>query len=216
MFTLFLISCGLGAMLVWLAHILRIRKLVRNEAARKLVHFAHALTIIGWPIFAGYWLVIVGEIFFVGAVLAAQEYKIFHELRHIDRKTWGEFFFPAGIICLALLTPPIWIFVIAVLLLGLADGAAAIIGTRYKSQQYKVFGQRKSVAGSLTFFAVAVLVVLVTLVAIPNNVSIERFLLAVIGVPLLTTIAENASPYGSDNLTIPIIVYLSFVGLQLT
>ena len=215
MLILLAISCALGASLVWLAHILRVKKLVRNEVARKLVHFAHALTIVGWPIFVGYWLVIFGEVLFVAAVLAAQEYKIFHELRQIDRKTWGEFFFPAGVIILALLTPPIWLFVIAIMLLGLADGAAAIVGKRLKSYRYKVFGQQKSVAGSLAFFTVAVAVVAVALVALPNNVGVERFMLAVIGIPLLTTIAENASPYGSDNLTIPLIVYLGFAGLQL-
>lgn len=215
MLILLLISCVLGASLIWLAHILRIKKLVRNEVARKLVHFAHALTIVGWPIYVGYWLVVVGELVFIGAVILAQEYRIFHELRQIDRKTWGEFFFPAGVICLALLMPPIWVFVIAILLLGLADGAAAIVGKRIKSHQYHVFGQRKSVAGSLAFFSVAVAVVLIALVALPNNVSIERFLLAVIGIPLLTTVAENASPYGSDNFTIPLIVYAGFAGLQL-
>ena len=98
MSTLLLISCALGASLVWLAHVLRVKKLVRNEVARKLVHFAHALTIVGWPIFVGYWLVVVGELVFVAAVIVAEEYKIFHELRQIDRKTWGEFFFPAGLL----------------------------------------------------------------------------------------------------------------------
>lgn len=215
MLLLFLISGALGFSLVWLAHILRVRKLISNEAARKLVHFAHALVIVGWPIYAGYWLVILGELLFVGAVLAAQEYKIFTELRQIDRKTWGEFFFPAGVICIALIAPPIWIFVIAVLLLGLADGAAAIIGKRFKSHSYKVFGHKKSVAGTLAFFTVAVVVVLAVLVAIPDSVPTKQFLLAVVGVPLLTAFTENVSPYGSDNLTIPLVVYFAFEGLRL-
>lgn len=215
MLVLFIISCALGVSLVWLAHILRIKRLVSNEAARKLVHFAHALVIVGWPIYAGYWLVIFGEILFVGAVLAAQEYRMFTELRQIDRKTWGEFFFPIGVISLALLAPPIWLFVIAVLLLGLADGAAAIIGKRLKSHTYKIFGHKKSVAGTLAFFTVAVVVVLAVLVAIPESVPTSQFLLAVIGVPLLTALTENVSPYGSDNLTIPLVVYFSFQGLQL-
>lgn len=140
---------------------------------------------------------------------------MFTELRQIDRKTWGEFFFPIGVISLALLAPPIWLFVIAVLLLGLADGAAAIIGKRFKSHTYKVFGHKKSVAGTLAFFTVAVVVVLAVLVAIPESVPTRQFLLAVIGVPLLTALTENVSPYGSDNFTIPLVVYCAFQGLQL-
>ena len=96
MLVLLAISCVLGLSLVWLAHMLRVRKLVTNEVARKIVHLAHAMVVVGWPVFVGYWLVIVGELVFLAAVLAAQEYRIFRELRQIDRKTWGEFFFPSG------------------------------------------------------------------------------------------------------------------------
>ena len=212
---LFTIGCLLGLSLVGLAYFLRGRKLIRNETARKLVHFAHALVVAGWPVFIGYWFVIVGELVFLTAVLIAQEYRLFHQLRQINRKTWGEFFFPLGVIVLAVIAPPTWIFVSALLLLGLADGAAALVGKRLKSKQYKIFGHKKTVAGSLAFFGVSVVVMAAVLLTSQTGLSGQRFWLVVLLIPFITTIPENLSPYGSDNLTVPIIVYVSLAGLGL-
>jgi phytol kinase len=215
MLWLFALSAVLGLSLVALADYLQKRKHIKNETARKMVHFAHAFVVAGWPVFFGYWFVIIGEILFLGVVLAAQEYKIFHGLRKVPRKTWGEFFLPLGLIWLALLAPPYWVFISAVMLLGLADGMAAIVGTRIKSKQYKFIGIKKSVAGTLAFFMVAVLVMSVILRFSNVSISANERLLTVIVLPLILTIIENISPYGSDNLTIPLAVYvgLSYIGI---
>ena len=214
MLVLLAISCVLGLSLVWMAHVLRVRKLLKNEVARKIVHLAHAMVVVGWPVFVGYWLVIVGELVFLAAVLAAQEYRIFHELRQIDRKTWGEFFFPLGVLLLALLAPPVWVFVASILFLGLADGAAAIVGTRLKSHSYTIFGHNKTLAGSLAFFSVAVVVLLAIFAIVQQDVTPAHFLLTLLVVPLAATLTENFSPYGSDNLTIPLVVYFSLAALN--
>ena len=207
------ISGFLGLSLVLLAYLLRAKKRIDNETARKLVHFAHALVVAGWPAFIGYWFVIVGEIIFLGVVVVDREYKLFHQLKEINRKSWGEFFFPLGVIGLALIAPPTWVFVISLLLLGLADGAAAIIGQHIQSLSYNVFGYKKSLAGSLAFFGVALTIILAVLTAVPTGIDAHHFLLAVLIVPLITTIVENISPYGSDNLTVPLAVYISLLGL---
>lgn len=212
---LFALNCALGLGLIALAYALKNRKLIHNETARKLVHFAHALVVAGWPVFFGYWFVILGELAFLGAVIIAQEYRLFHALRQIGRKTWGEFFFPLGVIIMAIIAPPVWVFVTALLLLGLADGAAAIVGTRIKSKAYKIFGHKKTIAGSLAFFAVSALVMFGVLLIGPELVGLRQFWLVVLGIPVVATIVENISPYGSDNLTVPLVVYFSAAYLGL-
>ena len=211
---LFYISGFLGVLLVLLAYFLQVKKRIDNETARKLVHFAHALVVAGWPALIGYWFVIIGELVFLCVVLVDREYKLFHHLREINRKSWGEFFFPLGVIGLALITPPTWVFVIALLVLGLADGAAAIVGQHVKSWQYMIFGYKKTLAGSFAFFVVAMLIVLAVLLTVPVGIDQHHKVLAILVVPLLTTFVENISPYGSDNLTVPLSVYLSLLGLR--
>ena len=215
MLLLFALNCALGLSLILFTYSLKNKKYINNEAARKLVHFAHAFVVAGWPVFIGYWFVILGELLFLGAVLLAQEYRLFHSLRQIGRKTWGEFFFPVGVIILALIAPPVWVFVEALLLLGLADGTAAIVGKRVKTKAYMVFGYKKTVGGSLAFLGVSVLVMVVVLWANPGNVTLEQFWVVVFAVPLAATLAENLSPYGSDNLTVPLVVYFGIASLGL-
>lgn len=205
------ISCILGLSLIGLTYYLKSKHKVHNETARKLIHFAHALTVAGWPVFVGYWFVIVAELIFLAVVLAAQEYKIFHSLRKIDRKTWGEFFFPLGVIILALIAPPTWVFAMALILLGLADGTAAIIGKRSKKFHYELFGHKKTLAGTLAFYMVALLVVLIAVATISDRLLPMQVLAAVVTIPLLTTFIENISPYGSDNMTVPLAVYFGLL-----
>ncbi len=211
MIILFGLSCFLGALLVSLTYILKSRHLIQNETARKLIHFAHALTVAGWPVFIGYWFVILAEILFLAVVLAAQEYKLFHSLRKIDRKTWGEFFFPIGVITLALIAPSTWVFASSLILLGLADGTAAIIGKRAKKYNYKLFGHKKSLAGTVSFYLVAQLVIIVTIAAVSDQLLPSQVWAAIVTIPLLTTFVENVSPYGSDNFTVPLAVYLGLL-----
>jgi phytol kinase len=215
MLVLFALNCALGLGLIGLAYLLKSRKLIHNETARKLVHFAHALVVAGWPVFFGYWFVIFGELVFLAAVVVAQEYRLFHQLRQIGRKTWGEFFFPIGVITLAVIAPPVWVFVAALLLLGLADGAAAIVGTRLKTKAYKVFGHKKTVGGSIAFLGVSALVMLTVLLIAPEVINVQKFWLVVLGIPLAATIVENISPYGSDNFTVPLVVYFGVASLGL-
>ncbi len=215
MLLLFGLNCLFGLSLVGFAYWLKSRRLIHNETARKLVHFAHALVVASWPVFIGYWFVIVGEIIFLGAVLVAQEYKIFHHIRIVNRQTWGEYFFPLGVIVLALFAPPIWVFVAALLLLGLADGMAAIVGNKLNTKAYKIFGHKKTVGGSLAFFIVSALIMLAAVWATPGAVSFGQLWAVIVGVPLLATIAENISPYGSDNFTIPLLVYFGVAGAGL-
>jgi phytol kinase len=110
------------------------------------------------------------------------------------------------VVLIALLEPNKWIFLAAMLHLALADAMAALIGKRYgKSTKYKVFGQSKSLIGSLTFYIISLAITTIVVNFTPlGQASLPVLLL----LPPLVTLAENVSFFGSDNFVIPAVVVL--------
>lgn len=174
------------------------------EVARKLVHVVHGLAAATWPFFVSMQTIIIVELLFMGAATFARKFNLFRDLRSVYRLTWGEFFFPLGVIAVAFINPNEWIFAAAMLHLGLADAAAAVIGTRWGKHSYKVFGHRKSVEGSLAFLVVSITITAWVAMATPYGV--EHLPVLIVVLPLLATAAENIGVLGMDNLLIPILV----------
>ena len=197
-----LVSSALGLLAIAGVEILRISKLVSNEASRKTLHIAHGLVVISWTFAVSYGFIVMAELLFLVVVVLARQLHIMQPMRNVDRKSWGEIFFGLGIIATALLTPSQEIFIAAILHLALADAFAALIGRRFKRGVYYIFGQRKTVAGSSTFFIVSFLIVFWLL----QFGSVDYGPAVLLFIPFAATLAENFSPYGSDNLTISLVV----------
>jgi phytol kinase len=179
-------------------------KKLSPEVARKLVHVAHGLVAATWPFFVSMRTIIIVEILFIFAVTFARVFNLFPDLRSVYRLTWGEFFFPLGVIGVALLNPGDWIFAAAMLHLGLADSAAAVVGTKFGKHRYKVFGHDKSIEGSLAFWVVSFVITAWVVFFSPIAIAEQGFVLLML--PLLATASENIGVFGIDNLFIPILV----------
>jgi phytol kinase len=83
--------------------------------------------------------------------------------------------------------------------MSLADGLAAIVGVKFgASQAYRVFGARKSLAGSTTFFIVS----LVLLIGFSINQH-QDFSPLLVVIALGATVLENIAVRGLDNIVIP-------------
>jgi phytol kinase len=96
-----------------------------------------------------------------------------------------------------------WEFAAAVLILGLADAIAAIVGKKYGAKtSYLVLGQKKSLLGSLAFFVVTI-IVLIGFTALAPHIDPVSFWF-ILPIALLITLTENVGVYGTDNLLIPI------------
>jgi len=68
-----------------------------------------------------------------------KKYGFFQSIEQVKRNTFGEYFFPLGILSVALLNPQKEIFTIALLCVGFADGLAALIGQKYgRKNRYKI------------------------------------------------------------------------------
>lgn len=188
------------------------KKRISSEMFRKILHITHGLIAVTWPFLVSYQLIIVIEVAFIIVVGLDRKVRLFDGPRAVARRTWGEFFFPLGIISVALIRPNKWIFVAAVLHLGVADAAAALVGSRWgKKNRYHIFGQEKSVAGTLAFYLVSVAIASWLTLITPSGLHDVAPL--IIGwLPIATTCIENLGVFGSDNLLVPLLLAVVLKG----
>ncbi len=181
---------------------------LKGELGRKFVHIAIGTFVAFWPFFLD-WneirLLSLGA--FTGVVLS-QWLGLFRAVRSVQRPTYGEVFFALAVGLLTLMTNSKGIYAAALLQMSLADGLAAVIGTRFgRDNSYYVLDNRKSVIGTATFLVVS-LVLLVGYGAVTGN-SLPVALLA--STAVVAAALENVMPYGLDNLAVPL-----FIGWILT
>ncbi len=197
-----------GLLVLSLSELIRKRVGVRNEYSRKTYHIVHAILISMAPFLVSYKIIIGLELLLFVEMLIIRKFKLLPWLYDVGRISWGDFFTVAGVVSVSLLKPDPWVFLAAMLHLGFADTLAALVGKRYgQSTSYKIFGQTKSLAGSLAFYVVSLFITLVALQFTPLQ---HHSLSIVLLLPPLVTLAENLSPFGSDNFIIPIVVVLIF------
>lgn len=90
-----------------------------------------------------------------------------------------------------------WVIAVGIAAMSYGDGVASLIGERYGKTKYNIFGDEKSIEGSMAMFLVLIITLGVVLkyYAIPINYPI------LILVSLVATIFEGITPKGLDNLT---------------
>jgi len=132
-----------------------------------------------------------------------------------DSSDLGTVYFPISLIVLILLT---WkggllgqdlryLGALGVLIMGYGDGFAAIIGQSFGRRRYKIFGNQKSLEGSVTMFAFAFLV---SAIILGNSIGFDINVLRIsFAVAVLSALTEALTPYGFDNLTVPILSTLN-------
>lgn len=134
------------------------------------------------------------------AFVAGYGVRALDPIRRAEAKSIGELFFVIGIACAALLSLPTapLAFVGGVLVLGLADTSASIIGRLYGGRAYNIFGEKRTYGGSLTVLIVSTLI-LAGLGVHPVAAVLAGWLLAAV---------EAVAPRGSDNVVLPVVTVL--------
>lgn len=205
-----LICLGGIFIILAIAELLWRRKILRGEYLRKFVHISSAIYVAAWP-----WLIDWRTIQLIGLAMLAfiwlnHRLKTIHPGGEVRRKTYGFYFFGLSMVVCAALTTNKEFFALAMLHLGLADGLAAVAGTFFhKKLQYDIFGYRKSVYGSMTFWLVSLCILAIGGLFIHDAITFrDYFLMLALLPPVLTTI-ENLSVKGLDNLTVPVAVVLT-------
>jgi len=193
------------------------------ELVRKCLHLGMGLLTLSFPwLFASPWPVVLLAALFTAWLAILRTFRSLQRLRGgvidgVNRKSLGEIYFPlaVGLVYLLSAGDPLT-FCIPMLILSLADAAAALVGERYGTLRYPTAGQRKSLEGSMAFFTVAFLsahipLLLFTDAGRPANLLISMTL------ALLLTLVEAMAPGGLDNLGIPLVALLllrSLLGLD--
>jgi dolichol kinase len=132
------------------------RKIIHGELKRKLVHIAVTSFVAIWPWIMGWKAIQLIGIAMVLVLLLNRQVRVLHYLGGIRQQTYGDVFLALSITTAALMTNEKIFFAVAMLHVALADGFAAMIGTKYgRKWSYKVFGQTKTVFGSMTFWIIS-------------------------------------------------------------
>jgi phytol kinase len=199
---------GLGAigLVLMVSELLWNKGIMRGEVSRKFVHIIVGAFVASWPVFMPRTEIQLLSFILLLGVLVSKGLKLFDSVHTVPRRTWVEILFPVGVGLAATFAHSDLIFTAAVLHMGVADGLAAIVGTKLlHTKGYKIFGQRKTYIGSLTFFTAAFAIT--TWYAVYSGIVLTSASWTIlIWLPLAATYFENVSVFGTDNLLVPILV----------
>ena len=185
----------------------------RSEVARKIVHigvsnwffiYAHVFEGDIWPIVGLASFAVINAVLNVSGGLA----KIMAQ--ESTKRNWGLVQYPISIILLILIKRSgfgdMATFGCAVLGMGYGDGLASIVGRHVRSPKLWK-DSKKTVAGSVTMAAVTFVVVLIMKTAY-GNAEIETVLLSAAVCSVAATLVEATTPFGLDNISVPLTIYL--------
>jgi phytol kinase len=183
---------------------------VDPEWTRKIAHIVMGGVTLTFPwVFDAAWPVVVLSALALALMIGLRVSARLHEtmgqaLYGVDRASYGELCFPIAIGLLFVLSggDP-FLFCVPILLLGVADPAAAAIGLRHGKVLYTTDDGIKSGEGSAGFFLVAFFCVHIPLLLGTDTGRLETLLIATI-VGLLVTSLEAISWRGLDNLFVPV------------
>jgi len=187
------------------------RTALSAELLRKLVHMPAAAFAAALP-----WLIPFDRIAALGLIFTAimavsQRARIFSAIHGVARRTYGEILFPLGIAVLAVACPHRLAFAYGVLVLGLGDGLAALVGGRLGRRRVPLLRTRKTLWGTGTFLAVCFALGAAMLAT--AGASAPRVCAASLAVALALTPVELILVYGLDNLLLPVLGALLLSGL---
>ncbi len=136
------------------------------------------------------------------ALLVNNQIRFIETFEGVNRKSYGTIAYGLSITILLFLLWPKHADAVSagILIMAFGDGLAGLIGPKLKSPAWKIFGQRKSLAGTVTMGLISIIVL--TAIMMINGNNIQPVLL--ITIPILAVGLEQIGPWGIDNLTVPI------------
>lgn len=183
-------------------------KLLNNEGTRKFIH----ISVSNWWIIAMFYFenklyaAFVPSIFIVLNFLSYRYTLVEAMERDGGKKDLGTVYYPISLLILVLITfsdfSHPYVGGLGILIMGYGDGLAAIIGKKFGKHKYTIINNEKSLEGSLSMFTVSFLISLILLsIYSPSLILIKAIIVAGVA-----TVLEAFSPFGLDNLTVPILV----------
>ena len=182
------------------------------ETIRKLFHLSGGAVALSLPwLFDVLWPVLVLGVASMVTLVMLRVVPSLREgpgqiLHAVPRESVGEFWFLLGVMVIYVIAgDDVVVYSIGILILAVADMAAALIGLFYGQHSFSVSGGTKSAEGSGAFLLTAFLCVHVPILLITDVGRLESLLIA-INVGLLLMFAEVGAARGSDNFILPVVV----------
>lgn len=211
-FTIVFILSFLGVIL--LSEFLYAKFAFSAEITRKTAHtLATLFSLIFLTTFQSYWYVVILALVFFLLLVVGKRFQLFQSIFGVQRKTAGSYLLPLAIGLLFVIskeTDNRLLFILPILILGISDPLAGLFGTLYGDHTRRVvlFHHEfdKTFMGSSVFCLSAFVI---TLVVLPFFAFTGYpLLLAALGVAVLATFVEFISSYGTDNITVPLVLCL--------
>ncbi|HVX47833.1 MAG TPA: hypothetical protein VHA05_00545 [Candidatus Saccharimonadales bacterium] len=176
---------------------------LNTEFTRKFVHITVGTFVAFWPFFLTWQEIRFLSLAFLIVVGASKYLKVFRAIHTVQRPTWGELFFALAVGAVTFITQDKWIYAAALLQMSLADGFAAVMGTRYGQRfRYIVFGHAKSILGTFTFLVVSAAI----LAWFARESGQHLKWTFILDLSVVASMIENVGVAGLDNLLVPVVV----------
>jgi phytol kinase len=197
--------------LIAVLHTLQRLAHIDAELTRKFLHVGGGLVSLGLPfLFCNAWHILLLALATVFGFLLLRRARNMRVVSGVARQTMGEIWFPLGVTAVFALSGGARLhYTVCVLVLTFADSGAALAGKRYGTTRVAA---GKTLEGSATFFVLAYVGTLAPFlishaVAPPDAFAIAYLLAAAV------TYVEAYSPYGLDNLLIPVSSFVLLKGM---
>ncbi len=174
-----------------------------NELGRKFVHITVGSFVAFWPFFLSWNEIRLLSVAFLVAVAVSSKLKIFKAIHSVQRPTFGEVCFAVTVGLMTYVTHSKGIYAAALLQMSLADGFAAVFGNLYgKDNTYHLFGHAKSVVGTGAFMVTSVALLVGYSIIGGHHLSVADVAVGA----AVAAFFENVTPFGLDNLVVPLFI----------
>ena len=193
----------------------RVKKIYKIEArkTRMFVHVAVAVVIFFAPFFfrSKLYPVLLGSVFII-VNFASIKLGMFTGM-NIDRKNLGTVYYPLSFLVLVLLLWDKYPYMVstAMLIMGIADPAAAITGSSLKNtHEVSAFGEHKTFEGASAMFISASVATLIGILFYSNfpggtgEIPYSTLFNICVAIGIMVAAVELISPRATDNLTVPL------------
>jgi phytol kinase len=196
-------AAGMGFVgFLTLAELAARRWSLRPEWGRKLAHVSCGVLAAALPLVLPFPAITGLAAAFVPVMAISRRVGLWPIVHSAERATYGEVYFPIGILLAAALVPHRVEYSFGVLVLAVADALAAVAGQRFGRRAYRLLATSKTYVGSACFFSVVVALGAVVMQLGPG-LSVQR-IIAVLGVAAVVTLEEAAMGGGADNVVLPV------------
>jgi phytol kinase len=192
LFIFILISCAL----IGGVELVKRKFSFSTNVTRRVTHIGSALIAAIAPFFLSKGTIVSACLLFAVAIYMGRKTTFFTSIHNVERTSFGDLFLPLGeaISAMVFLPHNVAAFQFGVLVMGISDALAGLVGERYGKHKIRFFVSTKSLEGSFVFF---ICTLALTLFFAP----VCSYQL--ITIPAILTVIEFLAMYGLDNVLLP-------------